>query len=220
MDNQSNGEGILIASFSLYIQACTHRSFSREYNGKHNERLEFIGDSVLQLLVTELLLSQFPEESEGSLSQMRHKLVNNQFLAEAARNLKLGALIRLGKGEERTGGRDRDRILANTFEACLGAVYLDKGLEQARKIVYHHIKPALMDSMKKSDKQRLHEWCQQTYHMAPIYKELKRWGPAHQLRFRVVVVINHKNIAEGEGFSFKKATRQAAETAIQKLGIQ
>jgi ribonuclease-3 len=219
MDYKGNGEGDLSDPFVIFRTACTHRSFSREYGGQNNEKLEFIGDSVLQLLITELLVERFPKDSEGTLSQMRHKLVNNQVLAQRARKLRLGELVRLGKGEERSGGRDRDRILANTFEACLGAVYLHHDLAVARKIVLVHFGEMLEAARFKSPKQRLHEWSQQTYHRVPEYQELSRTGPAHALYFCVAVFVNEQEISRGSGKSLKLATKAAAEKAVELLDV-
>ena len=205
--------------FSLYIQACTHRSYTREKGGVHNEKLEFLGDSVLQLVITEVLIERFPKETEGYLSQMRHKLVNNSTLASCARSIRLGELIRMGRGEESTGGRSRERILANTFEACLAAVYLTLGFEAVRKIIDAHFLPLLSGVHQKRAKQRLHEWAQKTYRIVPEYIEISRVGPAHDLCFRVLVSINGTEIAVGEGKSFKEATNVAAEIATAKLEI-
>ena len=219
MDYQSVGEGCLKSYFDIYICACTHSSFAREFGGAHNERLEFLGDSVLQLLITELLLEQFPKESEGALSQMRHKLVNNSVLADCARSIQLGSLLRMGRGEENTGGRDRDKILANTFEACLGAVYIDAGLSVVRGIILFHFRDRMNRVFYKNAKQRLHEWSQKKYHDVPQYREVSRAGPAHELIFYVSVSIQEEEIALGKGKNFKEATNSAAEEAVQKLGI-
>ena len=219
MDYQGFGESGLISQFDLFICACTHSSFAREFGGEHNERLEFLGDSVLQLLITELLLERFPHESEGALSQMRHKLVNNSVLAECAREIQLGALLRLGRGEEGTGGRNRDKILANAFEACLGAVYLTSGLGAVRSILLYHFQERLKLVSFKNAKQRLHEWSQKKYHEVPQYREISRTGPAHDLSFCVSVWIHEAEIASGKGKSFKEATNDAAKAAVHKLGV-
>ena len=220
MDYQSHGEGGLIDPFDVYRIACTHTSFSREFGGENNEVLEFVGDSVLQLLVTELLIAHFPRDSEGSLSQMRHKLVNNRVLAECSRSLNMGVFLRLGRGEERNGGREREKILANLFEACLGAVYTQHGLELSREVVEaHFIKRFGVVRMKKP-KQLLHEWSQKTYRRVPEYIELDRSGPPHDLWFTVAVHINGKELGKGEGKNFKRATQMAASHAVEKLDLQ
>ena len=121
----------------LVEQALTHKSWAVENGGSHNERLEFLGDAVLKLRAVEYLFEQRPEHTEGKLSQMLHQLVQNPNLARLSRELDLGAALRLGRGEARTGGRERESILANTFEALLAVVYLSDGLEGARKVVRH-----------------------------------------------------------------------------------
>ena len=124
----------------VYLEALTHSSYIKEHpeEGAHNEVLEFIGDAVLQLCVTTVLVELYPNFREGDLTRMRHQLVDTKTLAELARDLKLGDHIRLGVGEERDGGRDKDRILANTMEALLGAVYRLDGLDRCQQIVHHH----------------------------------------------------------------------------------
>ena len=219
MDYKGNGEGSLSDPFDVYRVACTHPSFSREFGGKNNEVLEFIGDSVLQLLVTELLVQHFPGESEGNLSQMRHKLVNNLVLAECSRDVRLGIFLRLGRGEERNGGREREKILANLFEACLGAVYIQHGLPLARQIVFAHFVPRFRTVKSKKPKQILHEWSQKKYHRVPEYIEIERSGPPHNLWFTVAVRINDEEVAKGEGKNHKKATQNAAKKAVSVLRI-
>lgn len=205
--------------FEVYRVACSHPSYSREFGGKNNEVLEFVGDSVLQLLVTELLVQHFPKESEGNLSQMRHKLVNNPVLAECAKSLGLGVLLRLGRGEERNGGRQREKILANLFEACLGAVYTQHGLELAREVVVAHFVPRFRTVQAKKPKQILHEWSQKKYRRVPEYVEIERSGPPHDLWFTVSVRVNGEEVAQGEGKNFKKATQNAARIAVSALSI-
>ena len=219
MDYEGNGESGLSDPFAVYKVACSHPSFSREFGGENNEVLEFVGDSVLQLLVTELLVQHFPKESEGGLSQMRHKLVNNPVLAECSKSLRLGTFLRLGRGEERNGGRKREKILANLFEACLGAVYTQHGLPLAREVVVAHFVPRLRTVQTKNPKQVLHEWSQKKYRRVPEYIEIERTGPPHDLWFTVAVHINGEKVAKGEGKNFKKATQNAAREAVFVLSI-
>ena len=219
MDYQGNGESGLSDPFEVYRVACSHPSYSREFGGKNNEVLEFVGDSVLQLLVTELLVQHFPKESEGNLSQMRHKLVNNLVLSECSRSLRLGIFLRLGRGEERSGGRQREKILANLFEACLGAVYTQHGLSLAREIVVAHFVPRFRTIQAKKPKQILHEWSQKKYRRVPEYFEIERSGPPHDLWFTIAVRVNGQEVARGEGKNFKKATQNAAKEAVSVLGI-
>ena len=147
----------------LYLEALTHSSYVKENpkEGRHNEVLEFIGDAVLQLCITNLLVELYPNHREGDLTRMRHQLVDTKTLAEIARSLDLGEQIRLGLGEERDGGRDKDRILANTVEALLGAIYRLEGLEMCQQVVHHHFSEKakqVRDAV--PPKQRLMEWCQ------------------------------------------------------------
>ncbi|MAA79438.1 MAG: ribonuclease III [Deltaproteobacteria bacterium] len=219
LDYEGYGESSLSDPFEVYRVACTHPSFSREFGGKNNEVLEFIGDSVLQLLVTELLVLHFPNDSEGKLSQMRHKLVNNPVLAECSRALRLGMFLRLGRGEERNGGREREKILANLFEACLGAVYTQHGLFLAREVVVAHFVPRFRTVQSKKPKQILHEWSQKQYRRVPEYLEIARSGPPHNLWFTVAVLVNEEEVGRGEGKNFKKATQNAAKEAVLVLNI-
>ena len=209
------------AQFEIYIRAFTHRSWVREHGtGQDNEILEFIGDSVIQLCVSEILIEKFPTKSEGQLSQLRHRLVNNNFFSEIATRLNLGSLLLLGKGEERTGGRTRTRMLANTFEAVLGAIYLDKGINAAKAVILHHMSPYLETFEKqKSPKRLVHEWTQKKYHSTPVYQEIARTGPAHNQRFVIQVLIDGVVIDQGEGTSKRAASHEAAKHAAKKLGL-
>ena len=204
----------------VYLQAITHSSYVKEYGGKHNEVLEFSGDAVLQLCVSDLLLELYPDSREGDLTRMRHQLVNNETLAEIAIGLDLGSILRLGKGEEASGGRTREKTLANVVEALLGALYVEQGLEAAQFV----IRSQLSDKAKQMAtyipaKQRLHEWTQQRYNQVPLYQLVKEFGPAHQRSFVMGVSIDGKVLATGVGHSKKKASILAAEQAVQRLQI-
>ena len=200
----------------IYQIACTHPSFTNENGGENNEKLEFLGDSVLQLCVTELLFKELPRCSEGQLSQARHALVNNQVLAEIAQQIGLNQLIRVGKGESNV----TERMLANCFEAMLGALYLDQGIERCKPVVNAHFCHRLSDALSIPPKRRLHEWSQKTYQMVPEYNVVDVEGPAHQRVYRISVRINNETVAYGQASTKREATNQAAQNAVTVLGLQ
>ena len=204
----------------LYLEALTHSSYIKEHpkNGRHNEVLEFIGDAVLQLCVTNVLVELYPSHREGDLTRMRHQLVDTKTLSAIARDLHLGEYIRLGLGEDRDGGRNKDRILANTVEALLGAVYRLHGLDICQQVVYHHFSEKakqIRDAV--PPKQRLMEWCQRKYKKTPEYRVVNTTGPAHQRVFSVGVWVDGTQLAVGSGTSKKEATISAAVAAVKRL---
>lgn len=204
----------------LYIVALTHSSYVKEHpeDGDHNEVLEFIGDAVLQLCVTDVLVALYPNSREGDLTRMRHQLVDTKTLAELARTLNLGKHIRLGLGEDRDGGRDKDRILANTVEALLGALYRLEGLTACQQTVrYHFLDKAKAIADFVPPKQRLMEWCQRRYKTTPRYDVVDTSGPAHQRVFSIAVWVNGEQLAIGSGGSKKEATNAAAVEAVKRL---
>lgn len=204
----------------LYLEALTHSSYTKEHPeaGNHNEVLEFIGDSVLQLCMTDVLVDLYPNHREGDLTRMRHHLVDTKTLASIAREIGLGSLIRMGKGEERDGGRNKDRMLANTVEAILGALYRLRGLTACQAVVEHHFRErALQIEGFIPPKQRLLEWCQRTHGTTPEYKLIKSEGPPHMLEFTIGVWIAGKQLASGVGPRKKDATVAAAVAAVKRL---
>ena len=206
--------------WSLYQQAITHTSWVEEHGGSHNERLEFIGDAVLQLASSELLWVRYPEAREGELSKMRRLVVNNRFLASLARDLHIGEILRLGRGEEQTGGRLRRRNLAGAYEALLGAIYLDQGYDAVHAVIGAAI-AAQLEVLPETfnPKQLLHEWVQSSYKNTPTYSLVGSSGPDHDRRFTMAVSINGEEVAQGEGTSKRSATAAAAEVAAKKLGL-
>jgi ribonuclease-3 len=208
------------SGWALYIQALTHTSHAEEHGGEHNERLEFMGDAVLQLAASDLLWRRFPGAREGELSRMRRLVVNNRFLATLARERELGVLLRLGRGEARTGGRERESNLAGAYEAMLGAVYLSEGYEAVSSIVEAVIGPRLKELQGTTNpKQILHEWVQATHKETPSYQLVSTSGPDHDLRFTMAVTVNGAEIARGEGTSKRGATNAAAKQAAEALGL-
>jgi len=201
----------------LLERALTHRSFAYENGGlPTNERLEFLGDSVLGLIVTDTLFREYPDLPEGQLAKLRAAVVNMRALAGVARGLRLGGYIRLGKGEEGTGGRDKASILADTLEALLGAVYLDCGLNEADALVHRLFDPVIARSARLGAgldwKTSLQELTAATTLGVPEY-HVEESGPDHQKSFRASVRIAGRTYGEGEGRSKKEAEQQAAEAA-------
>jgi ribonuclease III len=198
-------------------RALMHRSFAYENGGlPTNERLEFLGDSVLGLIVTDTLFRQYPDLPEGQLAKLRAAVVNMRALAGVARELKLGSYVRLGKGEEGTGGRDKASILADTLEAVIGAVYLDKGLPAADGLVHRLFDPVIARSARLGAgldwKTSLQELTAAEVLGVPEY-QVNESGPDHQKSFRASVRIGARTYGEGEGRSKKEAEQQAAESA-------
>ncbi len=212
---------------ALLQEALTHRSHRQEKSGsadKQNERLEFLGDAVLGLIVSEYLAETFPELAEGDLSQVRARLVGRPTLADAARQLNLGRMLRLGRGEERTKGRDKVSLLANALEAVIGAVYMDGGLTAARtftlQVLDAQLKALHQDDLaafRQDYKSQLQEWCQRHVQVLPVYTVIEESGPDHQKTFDVTVEIEQQYRGTGKGYSKKVAEQQAAKQALEQL---
>jgi ribonuclease-3 len=201
----------------LLDRALMHRSFAYENGGlPTNERLEFLGDSVLGLIVTDTLFRSYPDLPEGQLAKLRAAVVNMRALAGVARGLGLGAYVRLGKGEEGTGGRDKSSILADTLEAVIGAVYLDKGLVLADELVHRLFDPLIARAARLGAgldwKTSLQELTAELNLGVPEY-HVEESGPDHQKFFRAFVRIGAQTYGQGEGRSKKEAEQQAAEAA-------
>ncbi|MDO5048512.1 MAG: ribonuclease III [Actinomycetaceae bacterium] len=208
----------------LVVTAVTHRSFAYETGGiEHNERLEFLGDSVLSIIVTEYLYRKYDTFTEAQLSRMRGAIVSQQTLSEVARKMGLGDFILLGKGENLTGGRDRDSILCDTFEAMIGATYISHGLEPTRSVVESHLRPYLQNAVelgKSSDyKTTLQEYCSQAGLGEPIY-ESDSTGPDHARVFSATVSVGGVVIGRGESTSKKAAKSEAAKEGYFALTNQ
>ena len=201
----------------LLDRALMHRSYAYENGGlPTNERLEFLGDSVLGLIVTDTLFRSYPDLPEGQLAKLRAAVVNMRALAGVARGLDLGAYVRLGKGEEGTGGRDKSSILADTLEAVIGAVYLDKGLALADQLVHRLFDPLIARAARLGAgldwKTSLQELTAEMNLGVPEY-HVEESGPDHQKFFRAFVRIGSQTHGQGEGRSKKEAEQQAAEAA-------
>ncbi len=211
--------GYSFADPALLCRALTHVSHERENGADHNEVLEFLGDAVLDLAVSDLLMRRFPARSEGDLSKMRAALVNTSALAEKAAQLDLGALLRLGKGEERSGGRTKPSILAGAFEAVLGAVYQDGGFEAARRLVERYFTGDVKERKlgQQDYKTRLQEISQMLFHAPPVYRIVSESGPDHDKHFVTEIAVGGKVLGRGEGKTKKQAEQQAAKKALGEL---
>jgi len=210
-------------NIQFLTQALTHRSRLHERNeeGGDNERLEFLGDSVIELAVSHLLLRRFPHMAEGGLSKARAVLVKEDTLATLARGVRLGKAVRLGRGEEETGGRGKDSILAGCLEALVAAVYLDGGYAKAFRMIEGLYVPLLEEmngQLKDRDfKTRLQEYIQKRLNTTPHYIVTAEEGPAHAKTFGVVITIEGKAYGIGRGKSKKEAEQRAAEEALRSL---
>ena len=172
------------------------------------------------LCMTDVLLELYPDEPEGDLTRMRHLLVDTETLANVARRLDIGPHIRLGRGEESDGGRDRDRMLANVFEALLGALYQTQGLSVCQNLIRSNFTDrAHQVRFFVPPKQQLMEWCQRTHQQTPIYKEISRTGPSHDLTFTMGVWICGELVAQGQGQKKRDATIATAINALETLGL-
>jgi len=209
---------------SLLREAVTHKSFVNEYPGgglRHNERLEFLGDAVLDLVISTYLMETFINFQEGDLSRLKAAVVSEPALAEIARSLDLGRYLFLGKGEEQTGGRQKASLLANTLEALIAAIYLDGGLEPSRKFVCGCFSPMIAqrtsEGVSLDYKTDLQEYCQERGMVLPRYRLAGETGPDHQKVFEVELWIGNVVWGRGEGKSKKEAEQQAAREALKGL---
>lgn len=215
--------GIVFTNKDLLRQIFVHRSYLNENAGfdlDHNERLEFLGDAVLELVVTEFLYKNYPNP-EGELTNWRSALVRGVMLAEIAGQLGMGDYLFLSKGEQKSGGKARQLILANTFEAFIGALYLDKGYEAAQEFVSKHLLirlPEILDKKLYLDpKSRLQELSQERWSVTPVYKVLSESGPDHAKSFTVGIFIASELKGEGSGSSKQNAEQAAASNALQAI---
>lgn len=198
-------------------QALTHRSQSELARHGDNERLEFLGDSILGMLVNEYLYLAYPSGTEGELTRMKANVVSEPSLAEAARRLELGALIDLARGEEAGGGRDRPSILSDAFEAVLAAVYLARGIGAARDFVHRHLIDATDPLRERDHKSALQELMQETRGSTPSYHILETVGPAHSREFVAEVRLDGEPLGIGRGRSKKLAEQAAALVALEAV---
>lgn len=209
------------ANKDLLTQAFIHRSYINENPGSklsHNERLEFLGDAVLELVVTDYLFRLFPNSPEGELTAYRSSLVNTQVIGNTALELGMNEYLLLSKGESRDTGKARLHILANAFEACIGAIYIDKGYNDASKFIELFLFPKLTEIIEKKlwrdPKSLVQEKAQEYNHVTPAYKVMSESGPDHDKRFIVGIYFGTTLIASGRGKSKQEAEQKAAQEAV------
>ena len=219
--------GVVFKSKDLLKQAFTHRSYINEHQGLplgHNERLEFLGDAVLELAVTEYLYKKYPDKPEGDLTSYRSALVNTSTLSTVATGLGMNDFLLLSRGEAKDTGRARQYLLANTFEALTGALYLDQGYGAAQQFIAQNIFPLTDDIVSQKlfqdAKSHFQEKAQEKVSITPGYRSLKEEGPDHDKEFTVGVFLDDELIATGEGKSKQEAEQAAARAGLEKKGWQ
>ncbi len=215
--------GINFKNKNLLKQAFTHRSFLNEHRDleiEHNERLEFLGDAVLELIITDYLYDKYPTETEGELTAYRSALVNAVTLSEAATKIGMNDYLLLSKGESKDMGRARQIILANTIEALIGAIFLDQGYEIAKyfisKNIFHLVEKIVEEKSWLDAKSKFQEQAQENEGITPLYKTVKEEGPDHDKKFTVAVYLEKEKIAEGVGMSKQEAEQVAATNALKE----
>lgn len=222
----ANRIGIDFEDMLLLNRALTHRSFLNEHPDalEDNERLEYLGDAILDFIVAAWLYNHFPEMREGELTRLRAALVSTEQLAKFARDIHIGGAMRLGKGEEEGGGRDRPVMLCSMFESLIGAMYIDAGIQLVENFISQFIEPAvdsiLLSQQDQDPKSRLQEWAQAQAYGPPTYRVVSATGPDHARIFEVVVMVNSEVYGKGSGTSKQAATKRAATDALQFLGLQ
>lgn len=213
-----------IENINLLRKAMCHRSYLNENADmtEDNERLEFLGDSILGFLVAEWLFTEFPQKPEGFLTKARALLVRTQNLAKYARSIDIGPALLLSKGEELTGARERDAVLCDAFEALIAAVYLDQGMPAVRDLVGPMLKSeedTIVDRFDLEPKSRLQEWAQGIGHKSPVYVLLAESGPDHDRVFSIQAVVDNRPLGIGKGKTKQAAEKKAAENSLKILGI-
>ena len=217
--------GVEFNNKNLLQQSLTHRSFLNEnknLKGGHNERLEFLGDAVLELVITHYLFNEYPDKNEGDLTSIRSALVNAQTCADVAREIEVNDFLLLSRGEAKDVGRARQYILANALEAIIGAIYIDQGYDKASNFISQFIIPKTHQIVKEElwvdAKSKFQEKAQDIAGVTPSYKTLKEIGPDHDKKFTVGVFLNEEMIAEGDGDSKQDAEQSAARNALKQKG--
>lgn len=213
--------GLTFIDLSLLDRALTHRSFLNENPHlplKDNERLEFLGDAVLDFVVGDYLYRHFPEDQEGELTSLRAALVRTETLAEFGRQIELGHYLRLGRGEAEGGGRGRSALVGSAFEALVGALYLDQGIQAAAAFIGRFIGPSisrvLSEELNKDAKSQLQEWSQGRWRLTPTYRTVGERGPDHAKEFTVEVLVGDEVCGRGTGPSKQAAEQAAAKAAL------
>ena len=217
--------GVKFKDKALLKQAFTHRSYINENRSsglEHNERLEFLGDAVLELVITDYLYGRLNDSTEGEMTALRSALVNADTCARVAQSLGANDFLLLSKGESKDNGRARQYILANTLEAIIGAIYMDQGYEVAKKFILEHIAPLMEEIVARGKwidaKSLFQEKAQEFVGHTPVYKTVKETGPDHDKHFTVAVSVNNEVYGEGQGQSKQDAEQEAARVALEKKG--
>jgi ribonuclease-3 len=223
MNNYQELEERLSYSFKdkeLIIEALTHKSFKKPYN---NERLEFLGDAVLDLIVGEFLFYKFPNSDEGILSKTRASLVNENGFTMIAKKINLGKYLYLSLAEENNKGREKSSLLSNAFEAIIGAIYLEGGLDIVKDIVIKLLNETHeqidLRSLSRDFKTALQELTQSTHGITPTYELIRSFGPDHKKEFEIAIVLHGETISKAQGKSKKEAQQRAAEIALKELDM-
>jgi len=214
--------GVNFSNQELLKLALTHKSYAIENNNNknyNNERLEFLGDSVLSIIVSTYIYNKYSDIDEGELSKIRSKLVCKDYCCNYAKTINLGDYLLLGKGESASLGKLKTSNLANAFEALLGAIYLDKGLEFSEKFIFKFLKDVEIDNLYEDYKSKLQEIVQKKYRDVPIYELKEESGPAHERNFMIEVKVLNKAIGFGQGKTKKKAEQIAAKNALETASL-
>ncbi len=217
--------GVVFTDKTLLLSAITHRSYlneHREATWEHNERLEFLGDAVLELVVTDFLFSKYKDKPEGELTAIRSALVNTTSLSDASEKLGANPFLLMSKGEAKDEGRARQYILANVFESFIGAIYLDQGYEVAKDFIarrlFDNTEEIVQKRLWQDPKSRFQELAQEHASITPTYETLSQDGPDHDRIFTVGVFLRHEKVAEGKGRSKQEAEQEAAKAAVSNKG--
>jgi len=216
--------GVKFENISLLEEAVTHRSFLNENTSSktsNNERMEFLGDAVLELIISEYLFSKYTEREEGDLTSFRAATVRTTTLASVSRELHYGEFLRMSKGEEESGGKDKDYLLANLFESILGSIYLDKGYDVCREYIHRVLVPKIDGIVENrldiDPKTKLQEVTQSLFKETPLYEVIREEGPDHDKLFTVKAKVSSKDLGIGEGSSKQKAEERAAQKSLEML---
>ncbi|HRF94586.1 MAG TPA: ribonuclease III [Aggregatilineales bacterium] len=215
--------GMRFEDENMLMQALTHRSYSNDKGGNipHYERLEFLGDAVLDFISADFLYTHFPHVAEGELTQLRSALVKTEALAHLARMYGLGDYIRMSKGDDKAGGRTRDSLLCDVFEALIGVMYLQKGLDATKAFMTPLLTAREMiisdEAVNKSPRSRFQEWAEATYAMTPRFEVLSQGGQSHLPTYEVAVYLGERLITTGHGTSKRIAAKNAAQNALMMV---
>ena len=216
--------GIQFNQPDLLKQALTHRSYINEHIDEDvddNERLEYLGDAILDFLTANMLFRRFPTMTEGELTRLRAALVRTESLAQLATEYRVGEAMFIGKGEANTGGREREQNLCGAFEALIGAIFMDQGLDAVKNFVLPRLtelqKDVMDEAIRKDPRSQFQEWAQAIHSITPSYRVISTDGPEHQKRFTVAVSLNEEQITQGQGKSKRAAAQAAARIALGLL---